>query len=271
MPPARQRASSKRRIAIVVAGLVAGFTAIGVTLALAGVKFDGGYSDAKYALTQPRTVVDGRYTFSADFSDTDGPKIEEEANTDWEVRDVKAVVSRYTLGGDQAKGVLTVSGVYGRFKTPDLLCRRLMTPVTDADKESVAEPPQDFTPAGSNTTVTCEVISLAKAATTMLYPPCAWADDNTAACVGGYTAATTNQDPSDIDLEPPKPCSRSVPKHGKRSSDRPLNQSRHQGVSFRSSDRWSGVPLRDAQLRGLSRCYRTGRLSRASDGVITVR
>ncbi|MFJ9822230.1 hypothetical protein ACIRU3_44810 [Streptomyces sp. NPDC101151] len=186
---------------MVIAVLVAGFTAIGVTLALVGVKFDGGYPDANYALTQPKTLLDGRYKFSKNLSDTSGQRIEKEANTDWDVRDPRGVVGLYTLDGDAAKGTLSVSGMDGRFKNVDSIRRRMMTPVTEDDKEDVAESAQDFTPDGAGITVSCEVISSERTGTAMTYPLCAWADDNTAACVALITSASMGQDPSDVDLE----------------------------------------------------------------------
>ncbi|MGW2706705.1 hypothetical protein [Streptomyces sp. NPDC001340] len=172
-----------------------------MTLALAGVKFDGGYPDANFALTQPKTLLNGRYEFSEDLSDTSGRRIEKEAKTDWDVRDPRGVVGLYRLDGDAAKGTLSVSGMDGRFKNTDSIRRRMMTPVTEADKQDVAEPPQDFTPDGAGITVTCEVISSDKSGMKMTYPLCAWADDNTAACVAVVTLADVDQDPSEVDLE----------------------------------------------------------------------
>ena len=119
----------------------------------------------------------------------------------WDAKVTDAKVGQYSLSGDEAKGELVVSGMYGRFRHVDKGRDGMLKGVAETDGTTVAVRPKDFRPSGSGITVTCEVVTHKQLNTTLTYPVCAWADDNTAAVVAEVTAKTITQSPSDVDLE----------------------------------------------------------------------
>jgi hypothetical protein len=94
--------------------------------------------------------------------------------------------------------------MYGRFRNTDEARDSMMEGAAEGDGATLAVPPQDFHPSGSDgVTVTCEVITQPQGplGTELTVPVCAWTDDNTGASVVEVTAETMTQDPSDVDLE----------------------------------------------------------------------
>ncbi|WP_405670709.1 hypothetical protein [Streptomyces sp. NBC_01530] len=194
----------KRRVGLVlgiVGGAVGVIVAVLVGLAVLGSKAESGFPDADFALTLPRTLLDGRYELTQDLSDTQGQKIEKEMDGAWDAKVTDAKVGQYSLSGDEAQGELVVSGMYGRFRHVDKGRDGMLKGVAETDGTTVAVRPKDFRPGGSGITVTCEVVTHKQLNTTLTYPVCAWADDNTAAVVAEVTAKTITQSPSDVDLE----------------------------------------------------------------------
>ncbi|MFJ4710652.1 hypothetical protein [Streptomyces sp. NPDC088785] len=193
----------KRRVGLIV-GIVAGVVvvvALGLgALAYVGLKSDSGFPEAKYRLTLPQKVLDGKYELAQDLSASKGQALEGEADGAWDARDTKAAIGQYALGGDQTKGVLVISGMYGRFKNTDSARGNMMKGAAESDNASVAVPPKDFHPAGTDVTITCEVLTQSSGVTKITMPMCAWVDGNTGASVGEFTAASAARDPQDIDL-----------------------------------------------------------------------
>ncbi|MGW3105804.1 hypothetical protein [Streptomyces sp. NPDC001100] len=184
-------------------GIVGGVLGVAVVIFMAvvltvGSRSASGFPEANFVLTLPRTLVDGRFELADDLSDTEGQKIEQEADGAWDAEDTVGVVGTYTLNGDATKGTLAVSGMYGRFKNPDDAREGMLKGAGEAAGVTVAVPRKDFVEGG--VTVSCEVLSQQKLTVTVTYPTCAWADGNTAAAVAWTTAATLAQDPSDVDL-----------------------------------------------------------------------
>jgi hypothetical protein len=189
----------KRRVGLIL-GIVGGaVVAIVVVLALIGVAAESGFPEAKNRLTLPKTLLEDRYQLAEDLSDTEGKKVEKEADGAWDAKDIHAVTARYSPGGDSSKGMLLVSGMYGRFKNKDAVRRNMLKGATDADSVTVDRAPQDVTPSGSDVTISCEVLTQKASLVTITYPVCAWADGNTAAIIG--EAALPAPDPSDVDLD----------------------------------------------------------------------
>jgi hypothetical protein len=191
----------KKRVGLVlgvVGGVLGVVVAILVALVLIGAKAESGFPEAEFALTLPKTLIDGRFELAEDLSDTEGQKIENEADGAWDAKDIQGVVGQYYLNGDAAKGTLTISGMYGRFKNADDARDHMLKGAGEADGVTVAVPPKDFTDSG--VTISCEVLSQKKLGMTISYPACAWADGNTAAIVAWTTQKSLTQDPSDVDL-----------------------------------------------------------------------
>ncbi|HEY8987036.1 MAG TPA: hypothetical protein VIU15_46635 [Streptomyces sp.] len=192
----------KRRLGLVL-GIVASVLAL-LTVAAVSRLFvggsDKGFPEAEYKLTLPNTLLDGRYHFAEDMSQTLGGQIERESGA-WNARDVKAVVARYEAGAGQPKGGLAVSGMYGRFKDTAGSRKSMMKGVGEADNTSIAVAPEDYTLPGADTTITCEVAVQERLGTKLTYPVCAWVDGNTGATVAEISAESIAQKPEDVDLE----------------------------------------------------------------------
>ncbi|MFI6879631.1 hypothetical protein ACIBL6_39940 [Streptomyces sp. NPDC050400] len=193
----------KKKTGLII-GIVAGVVGVVVVglgaLAFIGFQVEGGFPDAEYKLTLPKTVSDGEYELASDLSDEKGRELEEEADGSWDAKDTTAVIGQYAQGGDQNKGVLVVSGMYGRFKNTDEARDNMMDGAGKADNAQVAVEPKDFHPSGTDTTITCEVVTQTTAGTKMTMPVCAWVDDNTGASVAEVTPTIATKDPQDVDL-----------------------------------------------------------------------
>lgn len=189
----------KRRVGLVL-GIVGGaVTAVVVVLVLIGAAVEGGFPEAKNKLTLPGTLLDGRYRLAKDMSDTEGRKIEREADGAWDAKDTHGVVGSYDLGGDAAKGTLVISGMYGRFKNAGAARGNMMKGAAQSDGATVAVPAKDFDLDG--VTLTCEVVLQEQMGTKITLPMCAWADGNTGATVAIVDTPLLSQKPSDVDLE----------------------------------------------------------------------
>lgn len=201
-PPGFPPPPKKRGLGFVLGVVGGGLGAAGVVfmavVLTVGSQTATRFPEADFVLTLPKTLIDGRFELADDLSDTEGQKIEQEADGSWDAKDTVGVVGTYTLNGDAAKGTLVLSGMYGRFKNTDEAREGMLKGTGEVDGVTVAVPPKDFTEGG--VTISCEVISQKKLSATVTYPACAWADGNTAADVAWTTAATLTQDPSDVDL-----------------------------------------------------------------------
>ncbi|WP_075779370.1 hypothetical protein [Streptomyces acidiscabies] len=198
MPPPPRRRRTGLILGIVGSVLVLLVVAV-VSLVVVG-SSDKGFPEAKYQLTLPKTLLDGKYAFAQDMSGTLGRQIERESGA-WNARDVKAKVGQYDVGGDQTKGSLVISGMYGRFKDTAASRASMMKGVGQADNASIAVPPKDFDLPGADTTITCEVVAQEQLGTKLMYPACAWVDGNTGATVAEVSAQTVTQKAEDVDLE----------------------------------------------------------------------
>ncbi|WP_225991286.1 hypothetical protein [Actinomadura montaniterrae] len=167
-------------------------------IVLITLRSESGFPDAKSALTLPETLVDGRFQLAQDLSDSEGQRIEDEAGAGY-VKITDTVVGKYDLGGDESRGALLLSGMYGRFSNTVMPRENMLKGAGEGEGMTVAVGPKVFMQSGSPT-VSCEVLKQDKSGTTLTYPVCAWADENTAAAVASITSETASQDPSNMDL-----------------------------------------------------------------------
>ncbi|OKJ19729.1 hypothetical protein AMK21_15375 [Streptomyces sp. CB00316] len=193
-PPRKRRTGL---IAGIVAGAVvlAGGIAFGVSQ-LVGKTADAAFPDAEYKLVLEQKLLDGEFTLAQDLSSTEGKKIEK--MYDPTVRDARAVVGQYSSAEG---GALVISGMYGRFTSPEAMTGKMMDGGSAGDGATVVVPPTKFTPAGFDITMECQVLQSVKGGVQANIPMCAWGDDNTGVSVGIIRARTALQDPSAIDLE----------------------------------------------------------------------
>ncbi|MFF4231066.1 hypothetical protein [Streptomyces sp. NPDC001820] len=163
-----------------------------------GSSSSGSFPVAEYQLTLPQTLLDGKYKLTGDLSEKgqDGLAGTSEAN----MRDAKAVVAQYTSQSET--GALVISGGYGRIKDPDEARTKILKGAGESDGSTIAVPAKDFTPAGSEVTISCQVLTTEQTGggTTTL-PMCAWADGNTNAAVALTNARIAKQTPEEVDLK----------------------------------------------------------------------
>ncbi|MFI1838103.1 hypothetical protein [Streptomyces olivaceoviridis] len=189
----------KRRIGLVL-GIVGGVVAAVVVLLLAlGMVAESGFPAAEHKLTLPGKLLDGTYALVDDLSGSEGKKISEEADEAWDAKDIHGVVGTYSPGGDETKGTLVVSGMYGRFKNAEEARKNMMKGAGEGDSATIAVPAKEFELDG--VTISCEVMTEEQLGTKITVPVCAWADGNTGATVAEVATAAMDQDPSDVDLE----------------------------------------------------------------------
>lgn len=194
----------KSRVGLVL-GIVGGVVALVVVGAVGlwavGTQSTSGFPEAEYRLTLPDTVLDGEYELAKDLSHPSGRQLEEEAEGAWDARDVKAGIGQYTPLADGAEGALIVSGMYGRFKNTDTARDNMLKGAGEAGTITVVVPPADYTPGGSDITISCQVVAQKRAGSEITYPICAWADGNTGASIAEFTGASVGQDAEDVDVE----------------------------------------------------------------------
>ncbi|MGC5346806.1 hypothetical protein PZB75_22350 [Streptomyces sp. AM 4-1-1] len=193
-PPRKKRTGL---IAAVVVGalVVAGGIAFGVSRLIDNSGVGGEFPKAEYKLTVPKTLLDGEYKLADDLSASQGKKIED--TYDPTVRNGKAVVAQY---GSTKGGVVVISGMWGQFKKTGIMRDKMLKGAAGADGATVVVPPKDFTPAGYDITVSCQVLRSKNAGVSSTIPMCAWGDDNTGAAVAVITPETALKDPKSVDL-----------------------------------------------------------------------
>ncbi|MFJ9830511.1 hypothetical protein ACIRU2_03735 [Streptomyces sp. NPDC101169] len=193
-PPPKKRGPG---LALGIVGGVIGLIVLGSVGV--GAVLETGFPAAENELSLPHKLLDEKYELAEDLSSTEGQKVEDEADGAWDAKDISAVVGRYSPGGDDTKGMLLVSGMYGRFKNEADVRSGMLKGAAETDGVTVAEPARDVTPAGSDVTVSCEVLTQKQALVTITYPVCTWADGNTAAVVGEVDLGRKNSAGIDLD------------------------------------------------------------------------
>ncbi|MFD8978894.1 hypothetical protein [Streptomyces sp. NPDC059564] len=157
------------------------------------------FPDAEYQLTMPKTLLDGRFELAQDASQTRG-KDALRGTHDSMARNVKPAVGQYTSDSPAGTSILVFSGLYGQFKDPANIRRKMAAGAADGKDTTLVVPPRDVTPAGSGITLTCQVLTSTPEGTKITLPMCVWADQNTGASVGIVTPETSQQDPWSVDL-----------------------------------------------------------------------
>ncbi|CAO0831410.1 putative protein OS=Streptomyces microflavus OX=1919 GN=G3I39_29685 PE=4 SV=1 [Streptomyces microflavus] len=199
-PPQGPQPPRKKRTALIVgivvgAVVLAGGIAFGVSQ-LVGKTTEAAFPEAEYKLVLEQKLLDGEFTLAQDLSSTEGKKIEK--MYDPTVRDAKAVVGQYSSAEG---GALVISGMYGRFTRPEAMTGKMMDGGAAGNGATVVVPPKEFTPAGYDITLECQVLRSNQAGVKANVPMCAWGDDNTGVSVGIIRPETALKDPSSIDLE----------------------------------------------------------------------
>ncbi|WP_240805268.1 hypothetical protein [Streptomyces sp. A1547] len=199
-PPRKNRPG---RVIGIVAGsfVVLGVLGFGVKLlAGAGSLASGtGFPEARYRLTVPKTMLDGKYELVQDLSDTEGKKALK-GSYDSKIRNPMPVVGQYNSNSPKGQSALVFSGMYGQFKDPESARRKMLGGAADAEGATLAVPAREITPPGSGITLSCQVLTMSQGGAESTLPMCAWADENTGASVGVVTPEIVAQKPGSVDL-----------------------------------------------------------------------
>ncbi|WP_251829522.1 hypothetical protein [Streptomyces sp. ATCC 21386] len=198
VPPPKSRTG----LILGIVGGVVGLVVLGtVGLWVVGTQTTSGFPEAEYKLALPETVLDGEYELVQDLSDSEGRKVEDEAEGAWDARDVTAAVAQYGPQKGGAEGALIVSGMYGRFKNTDAARDNMLKGAAGVSSIKVVVPPKDYTPGDDGLTISCQVVTQNQAGSEITYPMCAWADGNTGASVAELSVESVGQDASEVDVE----------------------------------------------------------------------
>ncbi|MFD7781895.1 hypothetical protein ACFV4Q_02080 [Streptomyces nojiriensis] len=189
----------KNRIGMVI-GIVAGAVLLLGAIGSVGARLSGsGFPEARYRLTVPKTLVDGKYELLHDRSATDGKEVLK-GTYDSKIRDPKPAVGQYVSESPKESGALLVSGMYGQFKDAAGARKKMLRGAADSEDAFLAVPARDITPPGSDVTLSCQVLTVRKGGADSSLPMCAWADENTGATVGIVSEETAQQKAWSVDL-----------------------------------------------------------------------
>ncbi|MFI8392731.1 hypothetical protein [Streptomyces sp. NPDC085540] len=189
----------KNRIGMVI-GIIAGAVLLLGALGAIGVRLSGsGFPEARYRLTVPKTLVDGKYELVQDHSATAGKEALDGAY-DSKIRDPKPAAGQYASESPKESGALVVSGMYGQFKDTVGARKKMLRGAADSKGASLAVPARDITPTGSDITLSCQVLTVRQSGVESALPMCAWVDENTGATVAILSEESVQQKPGSVDL-----------------------------------------------------------------------
>ncbi|WP_435246755.1 hypothetical protein [Streptomyces sp. NRRL F-5630] len=206
-PPAPRK--SKRNLFLGAGAAAAVLAVVGVLLATrgggGGSDPDEGFPQVHQRLAPPAALLDGAYTRDQDLSRNEGAKINTEARGASDVRDASAVVVTYVgEPADGGSGSLVVSGFNGRIRNPDETRAAMLKGAAGAKGAELLAPAKSFGgaegAAKGSKVVSCQTMSTTQGSVTVVFPMCAWADDNTAATVAEITPKSVGAKAADIDL-----------------------------------------------------------------------
>lgn len=155
-----------------------------------------GGPESTYKVVLPKSLESGKYTLEKDLSASTDEQVPDSGSG---ARGVKPATGRYVTTGRTAE--LVVTGLNGTFASPEYAKNSFFRGLESNDNAEVGVPRRDITPAGSDTTLTCEVVLKHQGGQKLVMPMCAWADTTTLVAVVENTLATVGKDPSSIDLE----------------------------------------------------------------------
>ncbi|MFI6285947.1 hypothetical protein ACIBCM_14505 [Streptomyces sp. NPDC051018] len=158
------------------------------------------FPEAKYELTLPSTLLDGKYELAGDMSQQTQEQLKNASQA--VIREPKSTVAQYTSLNGAKAGIVVVSGLHGRIAEPDKALESILRGGGKAKGTTIAVPPKDYTPEGSEVRVECQVlVSDQSDGGRATIPMCAWADDNTNMSVSLATPESMGMTPAAVDLK----------------------------------------------------------------------
>jgi hypothetical protein len=193
-PPAPKKNTAKvwGIIGAVVALLVIG--TVGTFAALNWGHHPKVRTSAKYALTVPRSLVDGEYQLSKDISQMADSQVPDEGANAHGI---------HSVGGQYSQGLksLTLIGIYGTIDDPDESVDSMIHGMTSSPSVEMAVPEENFLPSGSQRKLSCGVFVKSAAGQKITVPFCVWSDSSTTVAITEADGAHPDQDPKSIDLQ----------------------------------------------------------------------
>ncbi|MCM2578704.1 hypothetical protein [Streptomyces meridianus] len=200
MGPSPQKNRGKP-VAIAIAAVVFAAGVIGVLRGMS----DGGGSNSssaaaspEYELRLPKTLDNGTYTLGDDLSRMMDDKVPDHGSYE---HGVKPVSGQYTAGTGTQTRALVFTGYFGTFDDPERSKSSFLHGVSEGDGAEVPIPPKDFTPAGSDEPVTCEVLVKHQSGQDISVPVCVWVDNGALGSVLESDATSMGAAPASIDLQ----------------------------------------------------------------------
>ncbi|MFF4011226.1 hypothetical protein [Streptomyces sp. NPDC001717] len=195
-PPPRK--SRTGMVVWIVVGSLVGLGVLGFAVDRMSMASGAGFPKAEYRLTLPKTLLGGEFELDEDLSRKSRENLEDTYSST--LRNPQGVAGRYTSDSPQGLTVLAISGMYGQSKDPVGGRRKMLHGAADNNDATLAVPPRNITPAGSDITLSCQVLTAKQDGGTVTMPMCAWADGNTQAVVGVVRLEGPQQDPKSVDL-----------------------------------------------------------------------
>ncbi|OEU86607.1 hypothetical protein DB35_23210 [Streptomyces abyssalis] len=192
-PPPPKKSNAGKVVAIVLGSLVVlGGLAQIVKYSASGNRGPDA-SAAKYEVSMPRTLLDGKYKLTQDMSDEAGTR-----NTDLAAGD-EQYVGMYS--GGSGKEQLLYSGLNSEATGGEGSDDKLLDGMSQASGTDVAVPRREIVPAGGDEPLTCEVITKSRGGEELTIATCAWSDPGSVASVADNSPETLSSDPDEVDLE----------------------------------------------------------------------
>lgn len=182
----------RKRLIGLVLGIVGGLVALALVGWYALDGLERSFPAARYKLTLPQSLVNGRFTLNRDISDQVQADVKQR---DDDVRHAHFVAGSYLPGAHDPHSidVLSLSGAYARIRSPARERTALLRGARRDPGATLLRSPREVPVPGAKVVVVCEVLRGASVVST-----CAWADENT---VAGVNEISHNwHDASDVDL-----------------------------------------------------------------------
>ena len=150
------------------------------------------FSEPRYELSLPKTLVDGKYKLTKDMSDR-----AEAQNPQFRPGD-QGLMGIYDGGSVREQILFTGmnSDATGSSSDDKVLDGMEQDPTVD-----VAVPRKEITPEGAEEPLTCEVMTKSEGGRKLSMATCAWSNNGSAAAVADNSYDSVLAEPEDIDLE----------------------------------------------------------------------
>lgn len=149
-----------------------------------------------YRVVLPKTLENGAYTMAKDLS---SPADDQVPDSGSGASGVKPKIGRYANASRERE--LVVNGLNGTFASPAYAKDSFLSGMESNDDAEVGVPRREITPPGSKRTLSCEVVIKEQNGQEMVMPMCIWADTSTLVAVVENDMDNWGAEPTSIDLD----------------------------------------------------------------------